>query len=150
MKDKHFIVKVPVSDMKDSFTKIINSPHRILIAKVITDNLHLTPKGLQQLYLAMNGIEENISFKVGDKCTISTSWLSGYRCDITRFVEGEDLYQGDLIVQIEEIDLLRVDCLKVMFVTYKDTSADEKTEIEMWLDPEIYKPKLFKEDFPIE
>lgn len=150
MKEQTFTVTVSISDLKESFSKILNSPHKALIAQVVIDNLINTSKGLKQLYMALNGIRETVPFKVDDKVLVRTDYLSSYKIDVKRLVEGVDLYQGKLICRVEEINLVKADSVRIVYVGYPNITATEKEEIEQWVDPEFYKMELFNDNFPIE
>jgi hypothetical protein len=135
-------------DIKDILKRNISSCNKELISNVIIDNLSTTEVGLEQLYLALLGIEKTSEFAVDDNVLCDFVFLSTWRFDRTLFKENVDIIKGQVKCVVVEIDMTKESSVCVSYQAYKDSSATEKTTFTDWIKPGIL--KLVQLDFPID
>lgn len=100
---KHIDVKISIESVAENLRKLINSGHSQLITKTIINNLMTTDVGLEQLYKAINGIEDKLRFKIGDKVRIELDSLSTWNFDKKKTAESDYVFQGRMLGVITEI-----------------------------------------------
>jgi hypothetical protein len=115
MEDDYFTVNISVSDLEVALANIINSPHKKIIAEAIISNLKHTPKGCSHVYMSLCGVKEISPFKIGDHVLIKLDYIPGWRIDKTKFVEGDNLFQGKVKGVVVGVDITESDPVKVEF-----------------------------------
>lgn len=115
MENDYFTINISVSDLEIALANIISSPHKKIIAEAIVSNLKNTPKGCAHVYMGLSGVKETSPFKVGDNVLIKLDFIPGWRIDKTKFVEGDNMFQGKVKGVVINVDITKSDPLKVEF-----------------------------------
>ena len=122
----HIDVKVTVESIRDSLRKRIVSENSKLITDVIIGNLNTTEVGMNQLFKALSGIEDKISYKIGDFVMVDTGPLYTWKFDKEKTREAGLIIQDRVRAQIIRIDKYRDTPLELKY-NVKDSDGNDVT-----------------------
>jgi len=122
----HIDVKVTVESIRDSLRKRIVSENSKLLTDVIIGNLNTTEVGMAQLFKALSGIEETISYKVGDFVMVKTEPLYGWKFDKDKTKEAGLIIHDRVRAQVVCIDKYKLNSLELSYIV-KDSDGNDIT-----------------------
>lgn len=127
------MVKVVISTLKKMlFDRLEGSHHsRRILVDAIIDNLGETEVGLEQLYMAMQGIEVEIPFSVGDRVLIPFDSLATWRLDLDKTKEAGLLVKGCVVAEINEINPRKAQPIYVKYKAVKKNGTEP--EEDTWI-----------------
>lgn len=127
----HIFVKVDIATIKKALHNKIGSfdtPATHILINAIVENLAETEVGLQQLYMALSGIEATSRFRVGDTVLIPWGLLPTWRLDFDKTQEAGLIVKECLVAEVTEINLRRSNPLTVVYKAVKKNEAEPVEE----------------------
>lgn len=103
MKNK-ISIDIFIEDIQKQLEKILISPHSKIIGKIIIGHLDQTSLGLSQLYKAMQGIDNEISWKAGMNIQIKKDAIYNSSINWDKMEEKGLIYQGYIKAQITSVN----------------------------------------------
>lgn len=133
MKKDHIMVKVAIDTIKKMlFDRLEGSMHtRRIIADAVVENLVETEVGLEQIYMAMQGIEIQIPFAVGDRALVPFDSLATWRLDLDKTQEAGLLVKGCVVAEITEINPRKAQPIYVKYKAVKKNGTEP--EEDTWI-----------------
>lgn len=123
----HIFVKVDIATIKKALHNKIGSfdtPATHILINAIVENLAETEVGLQQLYMALNGIEATSRFRVGDTVLVPWGLLPNWRLDFDKTKEAGLIVKDCVVAEVDEINLRRSTSLTVVYKAVKKNEAE--------------------------
>lgn len=103
---KEFSVVVSTDELALLLNKaLLIHPHKDILTKVIMGNLDTTSVGLTQLFKALQGIDNELEWKVGMNILVKESMLYSSSIDKDKMKETGMIHQGWLKAHIIKIDI---------------------------------------------
>jgi hypothetical protein len=124
-KEKVIEIKTTTEKLRDILKTKIVSQHSELIVETIIDNLAESPKGLEHLFMAFNGLQTTTIFKEGDLVYISVNALPKWNKDIARMEQENMINQGYVKGVLVDINLNKQVGFTVEFNGYNSVAVPE-------------------------
>lgn len=123
-------VKITRSELEQMLRLMLNNSATTkshLLAKVICENIAGTECGLDNLYLAMNGVERTYKYRVGESVLIHKDYCYSWKTDFDKMVETEMMINDHVKAEIVAIHTYRNAAYEVK---YKYINKDDGKTIE--------------------
>jgi len=104
----------------------LKNPYKDILTKIIIGNLDTTSVGLNQLFKALNGIDNNIKWKIGMNVLVKENMLYSSSIDKAKMKENGMIHQGWFKAHIYNIDLYNSYPISIKF--YVINNNEEKVE----------------------
>jgi hypothetical protein len=144
----HIDVKVSVESIRDSLRKRIISENSMLITDVIINNLKNTEMGLEQLFNALSGIEDKISYKVGDHVMVEVDPLYTWKFSKEKSAEAGLFLNNRIRAQIMEINPYSKTPLNLIYDVVDNKGEYIKVESPVKIDQVCLEDDWPGEDLP--
>jgi uncharacterized protein YqfB (UPF0267 family) len=102
----YITVKINRSELEQMLAVMLENSSKLksqLLAKVICENIAGTECGLNNLYLAMNGLEKNYKYRVGDIVSINKSNLYHWKLNDDAMSDSGMMINNQIRAEIVEI-----------------------------------------------
>ena len=99
-------VKITRSELEQMLRLMLNNSATTkshLLAKVICENIAGTERGLDNLYLAINGVERTYKYRVGESVLIHKDHCYSWKTDFDKMVETEMMINDHVKAEIVAI-----------------------------------------------
>lgn len=119
------------SQVRAVLRKLIRSDHSSMITDVIMGHMKQTPHGLQDLLMAINGIQRVLDFKPEDEVWISTKNLPSWEVSIPLTEAAGLVEKGFIKAKVISIDMYAYERVRVQYDGVR--SSGERKLIEHWM-----------------
>ena len=129
-------VKISRSELEQMLRLMLNNSATTkshLLAKVICENIAGTECGLDNLYLAMNGVERTYKYRVGEGVLIHKDGCYSWKADFDKMVEAGMMFNDHVKAEIVSIKPYKNSCYEVKYkhIRKDDGKTEEVTGIQV-------------------
>lgn len=147
-------INVSKAELKKRLAKKFSkdTPHAMMIASCIIDNLCHTEAGLSNLMNAFDGVEMNIEdlgYNINEQVRVHQRSLSSYSWDKDAMKKARILVNDTVEAQILEYDRTKRECVKVKYNYISESNSSEIRTNTDWisLDPKYVSKINLDADF---
>jgi hypothetical protein len=123
-------IEITVEEITNLLKKALySSQHKDILTKVIMGNLEITNVGLSQLFKALQGIDNEIKWKVGMNILLKENMLYSSSIDKVKMIEKGMIHQGWVKAHIIKVDIYNSYPLTVKYdMINKDNEIQSNTQ----------------------
>lgn len=138
----HITVKITHSQIRTMLAAIIGSAsaNSQLLAKVICDNLAGTEIGMDNLYLALNGVETKFKYRVGETIQVNRTSCYSWKVDFDKMNSLGLMTNDKVRAEIVKIHPYKRQPYEITYQYYSKDNEEIQTQNGLYIDEEAITP----------